>query len=154
MIRRNFYILAGIIILFSGFISCENDEFENETEISSYNSSESHNAGQNCMDCHNPGGSGESAFIIAGTVYDSTITSVYPNSTIKLYTSPNGTGTLKTTVQVDKYGNFYTTEYVDFEYGLYPSAEGELTTKYMSSAITTGQCNSCHGVSTDRIWTR
>jgi len=26
------------------------------------------------------------------------------------------------------------------------------TVKYMGSKITSGQCNSCHGVSTDKIW--
>ncbi len=154
MIRRNVYFLTGILFLFIGFVSCEDDDFDNETKISSYDSSESHKAGQNCMDCHKPGGSGKSAFKIAGTVYDSTLMSVLPGATIRLYTDPNGAGTLRATVQVDKNGNFYTTENVDFENGLYALAEGALTTKYMNSSLTTGQCNSCHGVITDRIWTR
>ena len=135
-----------------GFISCENGE--NETLISSYNSTESHNAGQNCMSCHRSGGSGDGWFTVAGTVYDSAQTSTYPNATVRLYTQANGAGTVKAVVQVDGYGNFYTTEPVDFEGGLYTSAEGSSDIKYMNSAITTGDCNSCHGVSTDRIWTK
>ena len=154
MIRRNFNILTVTLILLTGLVSCDDDDFENKTRISSYNSSDSHKTGQNCMDCHKPGGSGESVFTIAGTVYDSTLMSVLPGATIKLYTDSNGAGTLSATIQVDKFGNFYTTEYVDFENGLYASAEGDLTTKFMNSTVMTGECNSCHGVTTDRMWTR
>ncbi len=132
------------------FIACEKDE--NETKISYYNSTKSHKAGQNCMNCHKSGGSGEGWFTVAGTVYDSTKTSIYPNATIKLYTSPNGVGVLAATIQVDEKGNFYTTEHIDFSNGLYTLAEGNLNTMHMNSAITNGECNSCHGVSTEKIW--
>jgi hypothetical protein len=54
---------------------------------------------------------------------------------------------------VDAFGNFYTTENIDFGNGLYASVEGNSSTKNMVSSITTGQCNSCHGISTDKIWT-
>ena len=53
----------------------------------------------------------------------------------------------------DAKGNFYTTETIDFGSGLYPVLQGNNSTNKMSSSITTGQCNSCHGVSTDKIWT-
>jgi hypothetical protein len=152
MTKKIFKILVGVIVVWIGFISCENDE--NETLISSYNSTESHNSGQNCMSCHRSGGSGEGLFTVAGTVYDSTRTSIFPNATIRLFTRPNGAGTLEAIIEVDGLGNFYTTEAVDFESGLYTSTEGSLETKFMNSPITTGNCNSCHGVSTDRIWTR
>jgi len=132
--------------------SCEKEN-ENESKISSIGSTESHHAGQNCMSCHLQGGSGEGWFQVAGTVYDNSKLTVYPNSTIKLFTGPNGTGTLKYTVQGDALGNFYTTESIDFGGGLYPSVQGSASTKHMTSAITSGQCNSCHGSSTDKIWT-
>ena len=153
--KRNFLnILILSIIIAVVFQSCEKEEFENETKISSYDSKESHKAGQNCMDCHKSGGSGEGWFTIAGTVHDSMKTSTFPNATVKLYTGSNGTGILMANIQVDGYGNFYTTENVDFGSGLYTSVEGTSITKYMNSTITTGQCNSCHGASTDRIWTK
>ena len=133
--------------------SCEKEE-ENETKISSYSSSESHNNGQNCMSCHVSGGEGESLFIAAGSVYDSTLTQPLANATVKLYSEPNGTGSLVATIEVDKNGNFYTTENIDFGAGLYPAVKGPTLTKYMGSKISNGQCNSCHGVTNDKIWTK
>ncbi len=135
--------------------SCEKDEEnENETKVSSYSSDESHNNGKNCMTCHVSGGDGEGWFIVAASVYDETKTNPYPGATVKLYTEPNGSGTLKATIEVDKKGNFYTTASLDFGSGLYPAVEGNSTTKYMNSKISNGQCNSCHGVTTDKIWTK
>ena len=145
-------LTVGMLISFS---SCKKDENEeNETNISSNYDNESHNIGENCMNCHISGGSGEGWFNVAGTVYDSTKTNTYPNIQIKLYTERNGMGDLVKTVEVDAKGNFFTTEDIDFGQGLYPAAEGNLITKYMHSSITSGACNSCHGVSTDRVWTK
>jgi len=134
-------VLASLSIIFS-FQSCEEDE-----------EGESHNTGQNCMNCHTAGGSGEGVFTVAGSVYDNSKVSVLPNASIRLYTDANGTGNLVATLQSDKNGNFYTTETIDFGSGLYVLAEGNTTTKNMISSITTGACNSCHGVSADLIWT-
>jgi len=147
-------LLLGISLFLFGLISCEDDDDENESNISTYNSSESHKAGQDCMNCHTSGGPGEGWFSIAGTVYDSTLNDVYPNATVKIYTEPNGAGTLKSTVAVDRNGNFYTTESIDFGSGIYVLVEGDLETKYMITPITTGRCNSCHGVTTSKIWTK
>ncbi|MDA3953828.1 MAG: hypothetical protein PF485_09285 [Bacteroidales bacterium] len=152
MKKRVLYILIGAVITTVAFQSCE--EEENETKISSYESSESHKAGQDCMECHLSGGDGEGWFKVAGTVYDEAQTSVYPNSTVKLYTGANATGDLVATVEVDMNGNFYTTKVIDFGSGLYTSVEGNTATKNMMSSITNGKCNSCHGVSTDRIWAK
>lgn len=126
----------------------------NETNISAHNQNESHNMGQNCMNCHRSGGEGKGWFNVAGTVYNATATQNVPNATVYLYTGPNGTGTLQYTVEVDAKGNFFTTEAIDFGTGLYPSIQGNTTTKHMSTSITTGACNSCHtGTSTPRLWT-
>lgn len=135
--------------------SCQKDDEggESEQKVSTHNEKESHNMGINCMNCHKSGGSGEGIFNIAGTVYNDLKTGTYANATVKLFTEPNETGLLKYTVQVDAFGNFYTTENIDFGTGLYPSIEGNSSTTNMASSITTGQCNSCHGISTDRIWT-
>lgn len=126
---------------------------EGEIKTSSHGTSESHNMGQNCMNCHKSGGPGEGIFAVAVTVYDSLKTNVYPNATIKLYTLPDGSGQLRATVFVDGKGNFYTTAAVDFSGGLYPSVTGASgITKYMPISISIGACNSCHGVSADKIW--
>jgi hypothetical protein len=149
----------GSLIVFLSLLatsqSCRKEsENTGETNNSSHNSSKSHNMGQNCMNCHKQGGSGEGWFNIAGSVYDSLKISTYPNATVNLYTGPNGTGSLKYTINADALGNFYTTGSIDFSGGLYPSVQGAGSTKYMSSVITTGQCNSCHGVTNDKIWVK
>ena len=51
--------LAVAVMAMFAIHSCEKNENENETKISSYNSTESHKEGQNCMTCHKSGGSGE-----------------------------------------------------------------------------------------------
>ena len=132
-------------------IACEKEEGENETKISSYQSDESHHTGENCMECHRSGGSGEGWFTIAGTVYGNDKTTPYPGATVRLYTGQGGSGTLKTTVEVDQKGNFYTTEGIDFGTGLYTRVEGASTTAEMVTPLTTGQCSQCHGNSTGRI---
>jgi hypothetical protein len=143
------FILTSLLII----SSCEKEN-ENETNISTYGSQKSHNMGQNCMNCHKSGGPGEGWFQAAGTVYDSTGNATYPNATVKLYSGPNGTGNLKYTIQADGKGNFYTTESIDFSGGLYPAVSGTQGTQYMGSSISMGQCNSCHGNTTNRIWTK
>jgi hypothetical protein len=151
-------ILKRISIIFllisSGiFTACE-DEDGDETKISYYQGKESHRAGEDCMNCHYNGGSGEYWFQIAGTVYDSTLTNIFPNATVKLYSEPNGGGELKNTIEVDALGNFYSTEQIDFGNGLYPTVQGDELNKNMLSSITDGRCNSCHGNSQDVIWVK
>ena len=164
------YIIGTAFLMVSLMIveSCKKKEIQNEstslseaveskkgeTKISSHGQSDSHNMGQNCMNCHKSGGSGEGWFTVAATVYDSLQTTPLPNATVRLYTSANGGGTLKYTIEVDAKGNFYTTAPIDWGNGLYPSVQGANGTHYMSSAINTGNCSSCHGSSTGKIWTK
>ena len=143
-----------MLILAYSLISCEDEGGENETKISYHGESESHKMGQNCMDCHKSGGQGEGWFTMGGTVYDSLLVKTYPNSTVYLYSASGGTGNLKYTLQGDALGNFYTTEYIDFDTGLYASVEGENTTKHMNTVLPNGKCNGCHGASTNKIWTK
>jgi hypothetical protein len=103
------------------------------------------------MSCHQSGGSGEGWFTVAGTVYDSTKTTPFPNATVVFFTGPLGTGNLVLEIEVDGLGNFYTTESIDFGNGSYVLVTGHQETKHMNSKISTGQCNSCHGAITDRI---
>ena len=147
-------ISAAIVLQACNKEDDDHHENENETKISTYQSDDSHNTGSNCMSCHKSGGSGEGWFTIAGTVYDSTKSSIYPGSTIKLFSGPNESGTLISSVQVDKNGNFYTTEKIDFQMDLYVSAEGTSSIHHMITKLPNGQCNSCHGTSTDKIWVK
>lgn len=126
-----------------------------EDNVSSYGADNSHNFGENCMNCHKPSGNGSGCFKIAGSVKDSISSSSSSNVTVRLYTGANGTGTLKATVDGDLLGNFYSTDNVDFNSSLYAavtSSDGK--TSFMTSSITNGECNRCHGVSQDIIWTK
>jgi hypothetical protein len=146
-------LLASSVFIF--FQSCETDsEGENESKSSSYGSDDSHKMGQNCMNCHKSGGSGEGWFTIAGTVNNEMNTNTFPDATINFYTGPDATGDLKYLIKGDALGNFYTTQNIDFGDGLYTSVTGDETTQFMMSKITAGQCNSCHGSSTGMIWTK
>lgn len=152
--KRAMVILCSVCAGFLMLTSCEKegDEGSNEAKLSSNGSSESHNMGQNCMDCHQKGGGGEGWFTAAGTTYNELNNSPFPNGLVVLYTGPNGTGKVAYTLEVDSRGNFYTTEPINYGSGLYPATVGSQSTKFMSDAVTSGQCNRCHGVSTDRIW--
>ncbi len=149
---RTTLILTFSLLIIS-FQSCEKEEGENESKISSNGTSRSHRSGQDCMSCHKQGGSGEGWFLVAGTTYDIAKTNVYPNANVKLYTGVNGTGTLKYTIQGDALGNFYTTQNIDFGTGLYVSVQGTGAPKNMLTVVTNENCNSCHGTSTEKIWT-
>ena len=154
MRMKSFISIVIILSLSICFVSCEKEEEgENKTKISRYNDDESHKTGQNCMSCHISGGSGEGWFTAAGSVYNSSKETPYPNTTVKLYTEPNGQGNLIKTIEVDGKGNFYTTENIDFGAELFTTVstpDGKI--KNMNSSISTGACNSCHGNSTDNIW--
>lgn len=141
-----------LILSFALFVlfACQ-EEGGNSTNISSSTSNKSHNMGQNCMKCHKSGGEGKGWFQAAGTVYHSNGTTTNPNAIVRLYTEPNGGGELVATIEVDKKGNFYTTEDIDFSAGLYPQLEGMNNTKYMSVPTITGACNSCHGVTEAKL---
>ncbi len=150
--------VTSIVILLAviGFIIPSCHKGKKVTNVSSAGSSKSHNRGQNCMNCHKSGGEGAEGgwFQAAGTVYDSLQNNTVSSGNVYFYTGPNGKGTVKYTLQVDALGNFYTTNAMDFGTGLYPAIQGQTLTKHMVSSITTGQCNSCHGVTTGKIWVK
>ncbi len=148
--RTTLIVILGLFMVI--FSSCKSDG--NDKNISKYLSERSHNMGMNCMQCHKENGGGVGWFVAAGTVYDEQLVNTYPGATVKLYSGPNGTGTLIHTIEVDTKGNFHTTEAIDFGAGLYPVVVGNLETKKMGNSISMGQCNSCHGSNTGRIWTK
>ena len=144
-----FWVLS--LILTAAFMACEKEDDDKESKESTFTSSESHETGNDCLKCHKPGGQGEITFNAGGTVFDSLGVSPWPGATIKLFSGSNGTGSLVKSIQVDKLGNFYTTASIAFGSGIYPSVTGPSKTSYMSFSVTTGACNSCHGVTTDPI---
>ncbi len=145
--------LFALMLMLTTMQSCTENEYGSITDSKS-GSTESHNMGQNCMNCHKPGGGEAPAWKVAGTVYNEALTATNSNATVKLYTGPNETGILKYTIQVDAKGNFYTTSAIDFTGGLYPSVTGATSTYSMLTPIETGACNSCHnGVIKSKIWT-
>jgi nitrate/TMAO reductase-like tetraheme cytochrome c subunit len=135
-------------ILLIGFIAvlfaCEKEDGE-EVEGQSNVSGTSHNTGRNCLSCHQ--------FTAAGSVYNKALTTSYPGANVKLTLQANGAGTVLGTFTVNKSGSFYTSSSINYGSGIYVSVTGNSgTAKYMTSAITTGACNSCHGSSTSKIW--
>ncbi len=146
-------VLFGVFVATTtliSFNSCEKEGGCGSSNVSASGGNKSHNMGQNCMQCHKTGGEGEGCFVVAGTVYDTLSTNTLSSGKIELFTGPDGTGNLVHTIQVDSKGNFYTTENFEIS-GLYPVLTGPTGHKsYMSSALTSGECNSCHA-SSNRI---
>ncbi len=131
--------------------SCSKENESDESFSSNTGGTESHNTGENCMNCHKSGGDGEGRFTLAGSVFNGQ-QSGYSNAVVRLYTAPNGGGTLKATINGDARGNFYTTSGIDFAGGLYVAVAGTGgNVEYMNSPVTSGACSSCHGNSTTQI---
>lgn len=143
----------GIILVAITLHSCAKDS--TRVIVNSSTSHKSHNLGENCMNCHKSGTEAANeggVFTIAGSVYDTSLTKAYTDATVNMYTGPGGTGILKYSIPVDKKGNFYATGGVSFGTGLYPSVQGVTSVHHMGSPVMTGACNSCHNVSTGKIW--
>lgn len=105
------------------------------------------------MSCHTSNGGGKGCFVVAGSAYSSDLKSAISSGTVELYTEANGKGTLKYTIDIDSRGNFYTTDNNTDYSGLWAAVKSSSgTTHYMSSALSSGSCNSCHGQSTSKIW--
>ena len=147
--NRLFFIafIGGLVTL----VSCKKSWACHEENISSAGGDDSHNQGQNCMQCHNSTGEGEGCFNVAGTLYQSDLLNTQNGGKVELFTEANGGGTLKYTIDIDSKGNFYSTAAIDFQ-GLYPKITS-LTgaTIAMNSSLSSGACNSCHGASTIKL---
>jgi len=150
--RMKIVVMAMAAITVSMFaVSCKNEPACGETNVSSAGGDDSHNMGRNCMSCHTEGGEGDGCFNAAGTAYYSS-GSTHSSAIVKLFTQPDGQGELRATIYGDSKGNFYTTDDINFSGGLYPAVYGSSgEVEYMNSSITKGACNSCHGVSEERI---
>jgi hypothetical protein len=135
-----FTLVAGV----SMWYSCENEGDDNEGGAN-------HNVGNNCLVCHKAGGGGDGIFTVGGTVYKTGTTTGATGATIKLYSNAEGTGTAVAAMTSEVGGNFYTKSSINFGTGLYVKVTSSNGTSSMMSPITSGACNSCHGVSTDKI---
>jgi hypothetical protein len=136
--RKQISVVVALLV-FLLVVSCEKGE--DNMPLGS-----SHNAGRNCLSCH-------STLKLAGTAYNKALTGAFAGAIIKVTSQANGQGTLLASLSSDNSGNFYTGASINFGTGVFVSAEGTGgTVKYMSSAITSGACNSCHGSSTSKIW--
>jgi hypothetical protein len=143
-------IFALLIMLVIAFISCNHADQLVENN-SKHGDDESHNMGENCMNCHKKGGKGDGWFYIAGTAYTHDGAHTAENVTVIMFTKPDGQGIVKKIIEGDKLGNFYTTDITGFGTGLFPAVVYNNDTTFMGSSITNGSCNSCHGNSTSKI---
>jgi hypothetical protein len=144
----SFAVISSVLL----FSNCEKEGECGEVNIGQAGGSKSHNFGMNCMSCHKSGGEGKGCFSAAGSVSNASFTAHVTGGTVKFYTQENGAGQLMYTLPIDAKGNFYTTESMNIT-GLFPvitSTAG--ATAFMSSGLSTGQCNSCHGSSTSGLY--
>lgn len=105
------------------------------------------------MNCHSGAGDGEGCFAVAGTVFDKSFSAIQPNPTNHLFSKPDSTGELLKVIKGDKNGNFYDGNPMGTAGSYYPaviSADGKV--QKMLEPISTGACNSFHGITTDKIW--
>lgn len=135
-----FALIAGVGM----WIACEKDGNENEDGAS-------HNVGNDCLACHRAGGVGEGVFTAGGTVYKAGTVTGAAGATVSLFDNAGGAGTPVATMTSSGTGNFYTKSAISFGTGLYVKITSPVGSGSMSSPITSGACNSCHGVSTGKI---
>jgi hypothetical protein len=138
--------LLGLCACFFMLIMISCSEDSTDSQGSSDTGSSSHNTGKNCLGCH--------SFKVAGSVYNSEFSTIYSGAKIKITTTAYGSGTVLANISSDKTGNFYTNNSISFGSGVYVCVTGSGgTVKYMTSTITSGDCNSCHnGTTTSTIW--
>lgn len=137
MYKRIITALCFFCTLTFWMISCSKSE--NDSNISKHNDDKSHNQGQNCMNCHYQEGPGEGWFSVAGS-----ISGAYQDHSIRVFDALSQD--LLATVEVDRLGNFYTTESVNFSNGTtidIIDGQGQVV-KAMSTIVNNGQCNLCH----------
>lgn len=94
------------------------------------------------MNCHYPEGRGKGWFTTAGTI------SGTPDGTTVHVTNSVGATQV---IEVDALGNFFTTDAFEYANGVTVSVQKNGVTHQMQGQIKTGQCNLCHGVTTNPL---
>ncbi|HEU4532498.1 MAG TPA: hypothetical protein VFS00_00225, partial [Polyangiaceae bacterium] len=103
----------------------------------------SHEAGTNCMQCHQRRGPGPGQFTVAGTAYGED-GAPRPDATLRL---ADATGEVVLEVESDAYGNFFSTAPLPWpEAELFPSVQSAdaKAASAMPFSTLSGACNLCH----------
>lgn len=144
-------VISAIVLLIAIGQSCSGDSGPD----SKHGATKSHEFGTSCMSCHIPGGKGKIAYSVAGSVLDEARAKIQKKCVVKLYRLPEAQGELIATIESDANGNFFTTQKIDFTFGLYPTLLGtpgvKEDTKHMRYPIYSGDCNGCHGTTTEKL---
>ena len=113
--------------------------------VSAAGETRSHNAGLNCMRCHQSLGPGVGQFTVAGTIYGPDGAPA-ADAVLELLTAPEG-GEVVATVEADAYGNVFSTEPLPIpEQRLFVRLESSNArlAAAMPFPISSGSCNHCH----------
>jgi hypothetical protein len=140
MNKRLMTALCFFCALTFWMISCSKSE--NDWNVSEHHDDNSHNSGQNCMNCHYQEGPGEGWFSLAGSVSRDD----QNDSILSIRVFDALSQDLLTTVEVDRLGNFYTTASINFINGTtidIIDGQGQVV-KAMGTVVKNGQCNLCH----------
>lgn len=112
------------------------------SSVSRAGGTNSHHAGENCMQCHSQGGGADSWFQAAGTLITKqgdTITS----GTVTIHFQD---GSPPVSLEVDSLGSFFTTEELGLPTPIAPIVKDNTTGDAAQMPFTTvsGSCNFCH----------
>ena len=152
MTKSVIFSLIAALVFFS-FTGCKKTTSSNKTATSAHNSTSSRKMSGACLNCHTSGGNGPGWWTVADTVYTEDFSATSPNGTINFYSEPFGAGTVVATIEVDANGNFYTSKTILPAAGAYPQLVGTSgNMQDMPALCTSGDCNSCHGVTCAKIW--
>jgi hypothetical protein len=145
MKRLNGFVFAFLLLVGTGlWISCDK-EGDDDDDLAN------HNVGNDCLMCHKTNGGGDGVFTAGGTVWKTGTTIGATGAKVELFASPGATGTPVVTMTTQVGGNFYTKSSINFGTGLYAKVSTENGSSTMITPVTTGACNSCHGVTTGKI---
>lgn len=136
---------AQLVEVEPGDPSFERDPSLDVENVSAVGETRSHNAGLNCMRCHQSLGPGVGQFSVAGTVYGPD-GSPAADAVLQLLTAPEG-GEVVAAVEADAYGNVFSTEPLPLpEQRLFVRLESsdERLAAVMPFPISSGSCNHCH----------
>ncbi|MES2725780.1 MAG: hypothetical protein V4643_01670 [Bacteroidota bacterium] len=149
--NRTIKIVLPVLILL--FIACSHYDSLQKNGVESSANKSSHNSGQDCMRCHNDDKHEASFYAwwnVAGTIFKGS-GALNTEARIELWSEPNGKGFRILSLATDKDANFYSEKIIKFNGGCYPIAISGVDTVAMSQSFNGGGCNSCHGVSTNKI---
>lgn len=143
MRKKYLFILSLLPIL---LFNCDIGKNNSDIIRSVYGSTDSHNAGEDCIECHDKNGDTNIEFSIAGTIYRTNTDQAYPNVLLNLYNSVDIEDIPIETIEVDGKGNFYSNIPIDWQIGYYASITSDYQMRMMNGIVYNGSCNFCHGV--------